>query len=99
MAQIAEIKLRNETREGPEGRSIFTDSIDIDENKNLHLGSFDFGPEVDKMWGHDYEYDVTISKEWKDTVLLHLAKERFKTVSEFKKWLDEKETPSETSLW
>jgi hypothetical protein len=51
------------------------------------------------MWGHDYEYDVTISKEWKDTVLLHLAKERFKTVSEFKKWLDEKEIPSETSLW
>lgn len=85
--------------ETAEGKNFYIDSVDIEDNGALHLGSFDFGPEVDKMWGHDYEYDITIEKEWKDTVLLLLMQEHFKSASEFKKWSDKKNIPSTTSLW
>jgi hypothetical protein len=51
------------------------------------------------LWGHDYEYDITIDKEWKDTLLLLLIQEQFKTASEFKKWIDQKNIPATTSLW
>lgn len=97
--KITEIKLRDETVETPEGKNSYIDSANIEENGALHLSSFDFGPEVDKMWGHDYEYDITIEKEWKDTILLFLIQEHFKTTSEFKKWCDEKSIPSTTSLY
>jgi hypothetical protein len=75
------------------------DSASLKDNGDLNISSFDFGPKVDKLWGHDYEYDITIDKEWKDTLLLLLIQEQFKTASEFKKWIDQKNIPATTSLW
>lgn len=70
-----------------------SDRVDTEQNGVLHFGSFDFGPAVDGFWGHDYEYDLSISADWKDTVLLLLIKEQFKSNSEFRKWADEKAIP------
>lgn len=99
MEKINKIELRKEMVQTPEGKNYYNDSVSVEDNGNLNVSSFDFGPEVDKMWGHDYEYDITIEKEWKDSLLLLLIQEHFKTASEFKKWTDQKGVPCETSLW
>ena len=99
MEKITQLKLRDDVVETVEGKNYYNDSVNIEDNGNLNVGSFDFGPEVDKMWGHDYEYDITIEKECKDSVLLLLIQEHFKTASEFKKWIDQKSIPATTSLW
>jgi hypothetical protein len=97
--KVTKIELRKETVETPEGKNYYNDSASLKDNGDLNISSFDFGPKVDKLWGHDYEYDITIDKEWKDTLLLLLIQEQFKTASEFKKWIDQKNIPATTSLW
>lgn len=72
----------------------------IDDEGNLVLEGYDIGESVKEFWGDsDYEYWLTVSKEWKDTVLLLLIKERFELSSDFQKWLEEKEIPSKFSSW
>jgi hypothetical protein len=99
MEKIIKVQLRKDIVETPEGKNYYNDSVSIEDNGNLNVGSFDFGPDIDRMWGHDYEYDITTEKEWKDSVLLLLMQEHFKTASEFKKWIDQKSIPATTSLW
>lgn len=99
MEKINTIDLLNNKVETENGTSFYHDTVNIQEDGVLHLGSFDFGPDVDRLWGHDYEYDIYVEKEWKDTILLLLLQEHFKTTSEFEKWIDNKAIPSTTSLW
>lgn len=68
----------------------------IDEQGNLALEGVDRGEWVTEQTGDwDYEYWLKVTREWKDTVLLHLLRERFENDSEFRKWLDDKGIPSE----
>ncbi len=99
MKKINTIELRKEMVETAEGKSFYNDLANIKENGDLHFGSYDFGPEVNKMWGHSYDYDVYIENEWKDTIILLLVQEHFKTASEFKNWIDQKSIPATTSSW
>lgn len=72
----------------------------IDDKGNLVLEGYDIGDSVKEFWGDsDYEYWLTVSQEWKDTVLLLLIKERFALSSDFQTWLEEKEIPSEFNSW
>ena len=73
-------------------------SIEVD--GNLRLDGYDLGETPLKFWGDDeYEYWLTVDKEWKDTILLLLAKERFEDFGSFRKWLDEKDIPNRFANW
>ena len=70
------------------------DKIHVQENGNLHFDSYDIGELPEKFFGHDdYENDIFVEGEGKDSILLLLLKERFKTNGEFKDWADEKGLP------
>ena len=99
MEKINTIDLRKEMVETVEGKNYYNDLVNIQENGKLHLGSYDFGPSVNKSWGNDYEFDVYIDLSWKDSILLLLMKDHFETTMEFKNWIDSKGIPCETSLW
>ena len=72
----------------------------IDEKKNLILEGYDIGKTPKEFWGDsDYEYWLTIKEEYKDSVLLWLIKERFKTTSDFKSWLEQRDIPSDFFSW
>ena len=66
----------------------------IGDNGDLILEGIDAGKDVEKFFGDsDYEYWLTMSKDFKETLLLHLIKERFSSVHDLKAWLEEKEIP------
>ena len=73
--------------------------ISIKENGDLDMGLFEFGELVEKFMGGDHEVDVIVAKEDKDSVLLQLIQDKFKDVSEFKKWLKEHDIPFTESSW
>ena len=76
------------------------DKIHIEENGRLFLDSYDIGQLPERVWGHDdYEYNTYIEAEWKDSSLLLLLKERFKTNNDFQNWANEKKIPYTTSSW
>jgi len=70
----------------------------IKKNGDLMLEGYDIGEAPKKFWGDsDYEYWRTVKKEYKDTILQWLIKERFDTDPAFKDWLDEKGIPRKRS--
>ena len=72
----------------------------IEEDGGLVFEGYDIGPVVEEHWGDsDYEYWLRIDKDYKDTILLWLIKERFGTDSEFREWLNGKGIPSEFESW
>ena len=75
-----------------DGHNVLT--AKISDSGDLVLEGVDAGKDVEKFFGDsDYEYWLTISKDFKETILLHLIKERFSSVHDMKKWLEEKEIP------
>jgi hypothetical protein len=61
--------------------------VKIDDNGDLVLDAADAGESVRSIVGDwDYEYSETVPAQWKDTMLLHLIKERFTSTSEFGQW-------------
>ncbi len=76
-----------------EGGKSYLDAI-IKENGELVLEGCDNGEMVREFWGDfDYEYWITIKKDYKDTMLLHLLKEKFDNQESLKEWLKEKNIP------
>jgi hypothetical protein len=73
----------------------------IDDRGQLVLDGADTGSRVQEIWGDDdYEFSEAVPAEWKDTVLLHLVKERFSTgTSEFRKWCEERGIPTKFESW
>lgn len=72
----------------------------IDDDGDLVLEGYDIGETPKKYWGDsDYEYWLTVNKDYKDTILLWLIKERFEDDSHFKDWLDEKGIPRNFDSW
>ncbi len=65
---------------------------EIKENNDLVLSGYDCGQSVKEFFGDfDHEYWLTVKAENTYSVLLNLIKDRFKTDTEFREWLDEKE--------
>ena len=65
---------------------------EIKENGDLVLSGYDCGQSVKEFFGDfDHEYWLTVKNEKISSVLLNLIKERFKTDTEFREWLDEKD--------
>ena len=90
--KINEIKLREMEVRG--GKS-YLDAV-IRENGDLVLSGQDLGEFVEQVWGDwDYEYWVTVKSDYKDTVLLHLIKDKFDSETKFQEWLKSKDIPSE----
>lgn len=72
----------------------------IDEKGNLVLEGYDLGEAAEMFWGDsDYEFWLTVEKEFKDSILLLLIKEKFTSDTKFKKWLEEKGIPSRFDSW
>lgn len=67
-------------RIGPGGELVL-DGCDAGEDVRQHFGDW------------DYEYWLTIPAESKDTLLLHLVKERFSSVHDMQEWLEKREIP------
>lgn len=61
----------------------------IDSSGALVLDGCDAGVSIEDATGDwDYEYWITVSPLFKDSVLLHLIKERFNSVNEMNEWLE-----------
>jgi hypothetical protein len=72
----------------------------IDSDGQLVLDGADGGASVRDTCGDwDYEYTETVSAEWKDTVLLHLLKERFERTSDFRQWCEARRIPRKFWSW
>jgi len=70
----------------------------IHDDGSLNLEGQDIGDSVEKYWGDsDYEYFLYVKKEDKEKIPPLLLKERFGSMSEFLKWLDEKCIPDAPS--
>ena len=66
----------------------------IDDDGSLNMGGQDIGETVEKYRGDsDYEYFLYVKKEDKQKIPLLLLKERFGSMADFLKWLDEKGIP------
>jgi hypothetical protein len=66
----------------------------IGDNGDFILEGIDAGKDIENFFGDsDYEYWLTISKDFKETILLRLIKERFSSMRDMKAWLEEKEVP------
>ncbi|MFX1567136.1 MAG: hypothetical protein ACFFCV_02080 [Promethearchaeota archaeon] len=65
---------------------------EIKENGDLLLSGYDCGQSVKEYFGDfDHEYWLTVKAEDISSVLLYLIKDRFKTDTKFREWLNEKE--------
>jgi hypothetical protein len=72
----------------------------ISENGNLVLEGYDIGETPLNYWGRDeYEYWHIVNSKYKDSSLLLLIKDRFTSDSQFSRWLDKKDIPSEFHNW
>lgn len=72
----------------------------IGDDGRLVLEGYDAGSMVEALWGDsDYEYWLTVDKKYKDTILLHLIKERFADDPEFRDWLIGKGIPHQFESW
>ena len=90
--KINRIKLREIEIQG--GKS-YLDAV-IRQNGDLVLEGCDNGAQVREIWGDwDYEYWVTVKSDYKDTVLLHLIKDKFDSETKFREWLQERGIPGE----
>ncbi len=69
------------------------DKIHVESNGTLNLDSYDCGTRPEMFFGGDYERDIYVDAEWKDSILLLLLKERFKTIGNLREWADEKGIP------
>jgi hypothetical protein len=66
----------------------------IDEAGRLVVEGHDIGPAVEAHWGDsDYEYWITVDKDYVGTTLLHLLKEKFDNSLELKAWLKAHDVP------
>ena len=94
--KIKQIKLRDIEFHG--GKS-YLDAM-INDDGDLVLEGCDNGESVRQFWGDfDYEYWVTVNRDYKDTVLLHLIQEKFESETKFQEWLKEKDIPCEFSSY
>jgi len=92
MDPISKITIRYEKTE--DGYSELL--AEINDAGDLVLDGCDAGRGVERAFGDwDHEYWLTIPKEYRDSVLLHLIKDRFASVHDLKAWLDERGIPSE----
>jgi hypothetical protein len=74
--------------------------VKIDEGGQLVMEGHDLGPGVEIAFGDsDYEYWLTIPTDYKDTVLLHLIKDKFVSSHDFEKWLKLKSIPNKRDCY
>ena len=86
--------------EGRDEKNTSLEMAEIKENGDLALDGYGAGEVCERVWGDgDYEYWLTVDKKWKDTILLLLAQERFKSFGDFRQWLDEKKIPNQFQNW
>ena len=72
----------------------------IGEDGRLEVQRSDYGKLVEEVWGRDeYEYNVAVPVEYKDTVLLPLIKDFIKNDVAFRGWLEAQGVQFETSSW
>jgi hypothetical protein len=75
-------------------------SARIDDEGCLRMEGQDMGEAVENIWSHDdHEYCVSVDGSFKDTILLLLVKDRFKTVQEFRRWLALTHIPGQFYSW
>jgi hypothetical protein len=93
MNKISKINLIDEIRD-KDSRHL---DLVITDTGDLQFIGQDLGPLTEKLTGeHEYEYFLTVSAQYKDSILLYLIQEKFPDDSAFKKWLDEKQIPHTT---
>lgn len=75
-------------------------SVEINKQGQIVIEGHDIGGLIPKMlYRDDYEFSWSVPADWKDTVLLHLVKDRFAKESEFPVWCKERGIPTKFSSW
>ncbi len=90
---VTSVTLRRETSQNGNSRDLITVRAD----GTIHGDAFDTGPMAESHWGGDYEYDLYVDSDWRDTVMLRLLQERFISVSDFRNWLQSHGIPHRDS--
>ena len=92
MKPIKELVIRHEDRS--DGYNEL--SVTIDKKGSIVLEGVDTGEDVCKFFGDwDFEYWLKIPPDYLETVLLFLIKDRFLSVHDMQKWLEERDIPSQ----
>lgn len=68
-------------------------TVRIDDTGDLLLEGQDTAPIIERFRDIDYEYWLTVGKDDKDTVLLHLIRDRFDNATAFREWLAQYHIP------
>ena len=83
-----------------DGKDSQSETVVIGDNGDVCADVIDRGELVMKCFGFSEHRDwYAVSKEWKDTLLLLLIKDRFERVYDFRDWLKEKEIPFESGCY
>jgi len=71
-------------------------TVKVTDAEDVVMEGVDGGKRIEELTGDwDYEYWVTVRAQWKDTLLLHLLKDRFADSTRFKAWLEQQGIPYE----
>lgn len=72
----------------------------INGSSGVSVDYYDLSPTAKSSYGgSDYEYIVSVDREYKDTLLLHLISEKFTDPQEFGMWCYEKGIEHDTWCW
>lgn len=67
---------------------------------DVYFVGVDAGPDIKARYGDwDYEYWMTVPKQYKDTMLLYLLKEHFSHFDEIKSWIESKSIPTKYTYY
>lgn len=67
---------------------------------DVYFVGVDAGQDIKARYGDwDYEYWMTVPKEYKDTMLLYLLKEHFSHFDEMKSWIESKNIPTKYTYY
>lgn len=72
----------------------------IPRNRDLLLKGWDYGDTVRQISNRDqFQYRLSVPRQFTDTVLLDLLKERFNSVHEARLWLVYRRIPCKFKVW
>jgi hypothetical protein len=75
-------------------------TVRVNDRGDLVFEGSDTGATVEQFCGGtDYDFTLTVPAAWKDTMLLHLIKDRFADTAPLREWCTERGIPCQFDSW